>query len=93
MTRAEKICLWVYIVMVAICVVFFRPIERLLAWTSLGDAEEALTVCFTLLGAAMIFATGRKEDIGASIALSILNCFVTGAVFYGVAWILRNILP
>ena len=94
MTRAQRICLWVYAVLVALCVVFFRAIERLfLVWSIRGDAEETLTVCFTLLGAVLIFATGRKKDVGPSIALSIFNCFVTGGVFYGVAWILRNILP
>lgn len=93
MTRAERICLWIYAIMVALCVVFFRPIEKLLAWTSLGNTEEVLTVIFSLIGTVMIFATGGKKHIGASIGVSIFNFYVTGAVFYGVAWILGNILP
>ena len=91
MTRAEKICLRIYAILVAICVVFFLPIERLLALTNLGDTEAVLTAIFSLIGAVMIFATGGKKNVGASIALSVFNILLTGLVFYGAAWIIRYV--
>ena len=92
MTRAERICLWVYAIMMGVCVVFFGPIERSLLGSGLGEAKEVLAVIFAIVGAIMIFATGGKKHLGASIALVIVNAMLAAMVFYAAAWIFTNVL-
>ena len=96
MTKKEKICLWTYAVMGGICVVFFRPLERLSAvylHGAGGDFAEGLTVVFTLLGAILICLNTRKGDVGGAIMLCIFNFWGVGILFYGVSWLLEHLFP
>ncbi len=96
MTKKEKICLWIYAVMAGICVIFFRPLEKLCRgylFGGGGDFAQALTVVFTILGAILIFINTKKGDIGAAIMLCVFNFWGVGIVFYGVSWLLEHVFP
>ena len=94
MTRAEKICSWIYAGLVLFCVVFFRPLDRLILvnTTSFDGLAQFATVFFSLLCALMLIFTGKKEHIGESIAMWVLNNLIIGGIFYGEAWLLEHIL-
>lgn len=96
MTKKEKICLWIYAIMVGICIIFFRSLERLWRRHLFGGGEDfaqVLTVVFALLGAVLIFINAKKGDIGAAIMLCIFNFWGVGIVFYGVSWLLEHVFP
>ena len=93
MARLEKICLWGYLALLGVVLLFYRHIDRL-CLVYIGEGLSS--VGFIILGAIasiLIFVCtkGEKNRFWWTLLSFVLISFLLGGLFQGVDWVMEHV--